>query len=288
MKRGQKNGSGKTIDRSRVFGDAYPNIAAFYERLESGQVQPAFETHQASQNEGDMAIEFTKTATYDEATDLLLNGDEDSKKRIAENGVAAILKQPQKDERVRQRVLSPCGFFPHVPNAIAGRPNSMIAERTQKVRKRVVTVAYNLAVNCNISAEDMQQAAADVVAAILKCEKSGVRVNLYAVSVTKDGGDYCAFAIKIKDSAQHLDLLKMAYPLTHPSMLRRHEFRYTETQPGLPDSFRFGYGYAESKRETVEQVLSCIGVTADSVLSYYDVHTMTHQQIMDEITGQNK
>lgn len=284
-----KRGESGTIRRSQVYGEAYPNISAFYERLEGGTTQPAFDSDSlSSQREGDFGWEFSGTKTYADATDLLINGDAESKKRVAENGVAAILKQPQKDERRRQRVLSPCGFLPHVPNYLAGRPNNMIAERVRLVRKKVVTVAYNIAVNCDVTASDMQQAAADVLSAILKCERGGVRVNLYAISISKSSNKYCAFAIKIKDSAQHIDLLKMAYPMTHPSMLRRHEFRYTETQPGLPDSFACGYGSAVSRRGDVREVLSHIGVEADAVLSYYDVTNMTHQQIMDEITGQNK
>ncbi len=52
------------------------------------------------------------------------------------------------------------------------------------------------------------------------------------------------FIVTMKEFSQNLNLLKLAFPLIHPSMLRRISFRYLETMPAMKDTnYTNGYGY---------------------------------------------
>jgi hypothetical protein len=48
--------------------------------------------------------------------------------------------------------------------------------------------------------------------------------------------------VRIKSATEKLNVSKIAFPLVHPSMLRRLFFRYIEVYPNVTKSFVFGYG----------------------------------------------
>lgn len=287
MRRGQNNGSGTTIDRSQVYGERFDSITQFEHAISTREITSAFSYDPSSQKTGDYRHEWTGTKDYDEANNLLLYGDAESKARIDDKGVASVIKQTTRTERQRMTVLSPCGFLPHVPNFLAGRPNNMLSERITLKRKKVINVCYNIVGSASVDANDLQNEAANALSAILIAERHGVRINLWAVEVTSEGGNYEVMAIKIKDSAQHIDLLKMAYPLTHPSMLRRHGFKFKETLAGLPSGFAHGYGRPEYDDNKIKQCLSYIGVDVDAILSYKKCQTMGREDMINEITQVN-
>lgn len=275
------------ITADHVYGKKFNNITEFNDYLSNGKTQPAFAKYgePSSFETGQFAESWTGTSDYSEATNLLLNGDPDAKRRIDRKGVANVAQKVNHMDKKPATYLSPCGFLPHVPNFLAGVPNNMIAERNEPQRKRVLTVCYNIAALGGVDANDMQQVASDVLSAILKIEAGGVRVNLWAVAISSKRLDYVVTAVKIKDSLQHLDLLKMAYPLTHPSMFRRHVFRFREILPGLPSGFGDGYGCTVQDIDKMEQCVKRLGIQADAVLGFYSCQNKSYEQIIDMITN---
>lgn len=280
------------IKSENVYGRKFDHITEFYDYLCAGTRQQAWvDTYTESSKDG--SYDWTGTRSYEEASDLLLHGDPDAKRRIDEKGVAKMLNKVNHMEKQRNTYLGPCGFLPHVPNFIAGRPNSMVAERMELKRKKVLTVCYNVAAPGGESASDMQQVASDVLSAILKIESGGVRVNLWAVAISssrnsKRERDYVCTAVKIKDSNQHIDLLKMAYPLTHPSMFRRHVFKFREVLPDLPSHFAPGYGCTEQDGDRMAQCVKHLGIQADAVLGFYMCRDMSYETIIEMITTPKK
>lgn len=280
------------IKSENVYGRKFDHITEFYDYLCAGtRQQPWVDTYTESSKDG--SYDWTGTRSYEEASDLLLHGDPDAKQRIDKKGVAKMMNRVNHMEKQRNTYLSPCGFLPHVPNFIAGRPNSMVAERMELKRKKVLTVCYNVAALGGESAEQMQQVASDVLSAILKIESGGVRVNLWAVAISSSRNamrerDYVCTAVKIKDSNQHIDLLKMAYPLTHPSMFRRHVFKFREVLPGLPSHFAPGYGCTEQDGDRMAQCVKHLGIQADAVLGFYMCRDMSYETIIEMITTPKK
>ena len=272
------------IAAENVYGKKFNNITEFYDYLCAGTTQSAFNKYGTPSSLEKGRISWTGTNDYEQASDLLLHGDPDAKRRIDQKGVANVAQKVNHMENKPATYLSPCGFLPHVPNFLAGVPNNMISERNEPQRKRVLTVCYNIAALGDADADEMQQVASDVLSAILKIEAGGVRVNLWAVAISSSGADNVVTAVKIKDSVQHIDLLKMAYPLTHPSMFRRHVFRFREILPGLPSKFADGYGCTVRDTDRMKQCVRHLGIQADAVLGFYSCRYRSYEDIIDMIT----
>ena len=159
--------------------------------------------------------------------------------------------------------------MPIVPKVLAGDPQNMLAIKKQSYKStKVINIIYSMSCSGSVSAVEILNNSAKLVEVICQLEKNGYRVNLY----TGDNAIFhqkaqTAFIIKIKDSGNYLDPLKIAYPLVNPSFLRRHSFKWLETfnefdargdygKPMYGDEFR---GFMKDKfRNAV-------------ILSFYDI-----------------
>lgn len=225
---------------------------------------------------------FTKTQSMNEATDLLLFGDKKLQKKIEAAGVSKSRINITRQTAKRQIYTSVVGCAPHVPNYIAGVPTNMINERRVKVRQKIVSVYYNMAVSGDVSADSIIQACANFISACMLIEAKGTRVNIYCGSISEDNGQKVGFSIKIKDSGQGFDTLKMAYPLAHPSMNRRHKFRFLEVTEGVNTRFQYGYGYC-ADTDTAKGVLKENGMRPDAVLCFDTICGLQPEQIVELI-----
>ena len=180
----------------------------------------------------------------------------------------------------RQLFSDVVGHAAHVPNYIAGVPTAMINARQTKVKEKVVTVCYNISVACGVGASRIQKTAIEVLGAVILLEASGVRVNLYVCDISESSCQTIGWCCKIKDSKQQLNVLKTAYPLCHPSMLRRHSFRWTETTKGVSSTFVNGYGRALN--ETQEMLNAC-GLRGTCSFRLFDVEGKSAEDVAQYI-----
>ena len=237
---------------------------------------------------------WSKTATYEEADELLLYGDKSLQAKIENAGVRDMRLKLSMNGQRRQLYSSVVGFAPNVPAYVAGTPNSMINVRTVKTKQRVISVLYNTSVSARVSADEIIRVAAKMISAIMLIESNGVRVNLYSGNLSQEFGSSVGNAFvsiyRIKDSGQQIDTLKMAYPLAHPSMLRRHGFRVLETTEGVPSTFTSAYGYPLKDESKALELLKMAGEkNIDVVLCYYDISKCeTPQEVAELIMNYNK
>lgn len=166
------------------------------------------------------------TASFDEAVDRIVKGDLDLAKKL-KGSEKLDIHMPSTGIK-KKMVCQVTGFMPHVPNYLAGIPNNMIFCREEKVQKKVLTVIYGCNTWAGESAKNIAQVSARVVSCIMSLERKGYRVNLYASNVANNGAYKTGFITKLKDSGQHIDVLKMAFPLLSASWNRRFGFRYRE------------------------------------------------------------
>lgn len=130
------------------------------------------------------------------------------------------------------------GFAPHVANAVIGLPRSMISKKDIAGKMRVISIAYSPNVSGGTSGQIVKKAGRNIIEAIKMIEAAGHRVALSVLLSSCSGGNTNVLKVKVKDWRDNLNLLKIAYPLAHPSMQRRHKFLWLETVPGLDE-----YGY---------------------------------------------
>jgi hypothetical protein len=278
----KKNNKGEDInDLCSVFN----SITEFAQYLDGKEETEKFKYMPASRFG---TQEFTKTENYDDAHKRLMFGDAELQKKIEEAGVRSTKMNLRKMQNRRVVYPSVVGFAPHVPNYIAGVPTSMINARTKKIRQKVINVFYDFGCAWTEKTETIIKAAAEFVSACMMIEAGGVRLNIYTgrTVMNSEGRkrQYNMLAIKIKESGQQFDTLKMVYPLIHPSMLRRHVCKYMEVTEGL-DDFHDGYGRCVINRKEADEVIKK-ATKAEVILSFDMCKYMTAEDIMKAIEKQ--
>lgn len=222
---------------------------------------------------GKSRTEFTGTESFEEAQHLLKYGDKENADKIAAT-IRKIKAQGKGTETRNKLYNSPCGFMPIVPKVLAGEPQNMLAIKKQRYNStKVINIAYNVAVDCTRTTEDLIETAAKVANVIASLEKNGYRVNLYAYSCGRDlRFNYYFLLVKIKDSGKYLDTLRIAYALVNPSFYRRHVFGYMERLKGFNLNRTYGKIVHE---DTCKERLP---INA-SYLSYYFCSGKTEEEI---------
>lgn len=232
--------------------------------------------------------EFSGTESYEAANVLLRDGDEKSAAAL-KTATAAHVKTIGEGKRTR-RYNAICGGAVNVPAALLGLPKTMI--RTEKVSykdSKVLNVCYNGGASYDISANELKDTAAALMGALMGLEKNGYRVNLYVFFGSKAsasrGYDTCNMFVRIKDSAQYLDLKKTAYPLVNPSMLRRHFLRFIEVAPGLTNKrFTIGYGAPVTDSDTIKNAANNAGLHLKKIVSFYELRWLDTAAIMSKLS----
>ena len=257
----------------------YDSVTEFKAYLDESKTQRRFKNEESLRKceWGD----WYGTKTYKEADDMLAKGAANIAQEIYD-GVA--IKTKALHHTVRKVTTSQVGFAPHVPNFIAGRPNAMIRCEKQQAKTRAITVVYNISVNAGISAQEMKQTAIKMLSAIRTLEAHGTRVNLYVCDMAYYDGysssQTTGWLLKIKSSTQHLDILKTAYPLCCPAMLRRHSFRWTEVTKGIAHS---GYGAATNR---TDKLLNACGLKNAITINYHYASELSVEALAEDILEQ--
>lgn len=254
----------------------FESIRNFYKYLDESKMQPGARDESFTGTRS-----FTGTKDYTQASDLLLFGDYDLQRKVESLGVKKLKANLNKYMNKRTFVSAVVGAAPNVPSYVSGSPNSMIAVRTHRVRQNVINVFYNCAVSCMVGADEITEAVTRLVCALIRLEASGTRVNLYCGTLGESGGQRVSFAVKIKDSGQKFDTLKMVYPMAHPSFNRRHKFRFVEVTEGVKSTWYYGYGSSETDDSKTKAFLDAHGCKVDAVFNYRTLERVSVDSIVD-------
>lgn len=268
----------KRIMRTKEIFKRYETLKAFNDYLNAGTLQPAFSERSRTADE-----RFTGTASYEDAERKMMMGDSDLQKKIEEAGVYTTRLKIQKQVQRRQTYSSVVGALPNVPAYISGAPNSMIAQRLVKTKKKVLNIGYSLTANGGVDKESIINASANIISALLCIEANGVRVNLFTLFCAKMDSHLVGLSLKVKDASRKNDTLRMSYQLAHSSFLRRQCFRWEEVTENIPECFASGYGYVPESKEQAE-FFKRNGMKLDKVLTFEDVEHMNVDDIVKTIT----
>ena len=257
----------------KVIFNKFDSVEQFSTWLQSTPQTAKGKEFDASNTISEYYTDFSGTESFEEAQNLLKCGDKVNADKIAAT-IRKIKAQGKGNETRNKLYNSPCGFMPIVPKVLAGDPQNMLAIRKERYNStKVLNVAYNVAVDCTRTTEDLIKTAAKVANVIASLEKNGYRVNLYAYSCGRDlKNNYYSLLVKIKDSGKYLDTLRIAYPLVNPSFYRRHIFGYMERLKG----FYLNSSYGKIVNE--EGCKECLPINA-SYLSYYFCSGKTEEEI---------
>ncbi len=192
--------------------------------------------------------EFTRTESFEEAIELMHNGWHEMAKKLEGKLKTSIKNIANKS--YRKSVYDVIGGNVSVPRYLQGIPTNMIYQKTITKKQPVITINKAIGYNCNVKQETIVEESIKALKIVREIEATGVRVNLNIFWQTSTYRTTTIFTVRIKNANERLNVSKMAFPLVHPSMLRRIMFRVMETSPIITDmEYDSGYGVSEGGNE---------------------------------------
>lgn len=231
----------REVMKGNKFIQTYDSINEFYSYLCKTPFNNAFRWQEHSSTEqGPRKTRWTGTESFEQATDMLRNGWEDMAKQLQKQLQSKEVKmQPVMQQRNK---LSVQGYQPVVPLYLAGVPQNMVSKKMVPVKQKVVNIVKVYNYSADISAQKIQDESIKVMQLVKKLERQGMKCNIYIALGSAAGGRQICCKVKIKSASERLNVSKLAFPLVHPSMLRRLLFRYIEVCPDVTSSYTDGYG----------------------------------------------
>lgn len=227
----------------------FDSLREFYDYICNTPFNDAFRWAKHSSVEGDEY--FTKTKDFNEAVELFKSGWSDmagklvQKLKVIESKTVPMMKPRSK--------LDVCGYQAIVPMYLQGVPNNMVNKKMVPVKQKVITLNKSIDYHGGVSTNEIIEESIKAMQIVKKLEAQGYRCNLNLVlgSTAGYGADKKQFVMKvrIKSANEKLNVSKLAFPLVHPSMLRRLFFRFMEVYPKVTKNFVHGYGMPASSGE---------------------------------------
>lgn len=183
---------------------------------------------------------FTKTETFEEATKLFKEGWSDMATKLVQK-LKVVENETQPTMKTKQ-TLGVAGYQAIVPLYLNGVPNNMVNKKMVPIKQKVITLTKSIDYSGMVSADQIVEESIKAMQIVKKLEAQGYRCNLNIALGTKEPSKRFAIKVRIKSANEKLNISKLAFPLVHPSMLRRLFFRWIEVYPEVTKDFVYGYG----------------------------------------------
>ena len=223
----------------------YDSLHEFYEYLIHTPFNDAFCWAKHSSVDGDYY--FTKTRDFSEAVELFKNGWSDMATKLVQK--LKVIESKTELMMKPRNSLSVAGYQAIVPLYLQGVPNNMMSKKMVPVKQKVITLNKSIDYNGGVSADKIIEESIKAMQIVKKLEAQGYRCNLNIVLGTTAGSKQLVVKVRIKSANEKLNVSKLAFPLVHPSMLRRLFFRFIEVYPNVTKSFVHGYGIPATSNE---------------------------------------
>lgn len=221
--------------------DQFDSLEEFYNYICSTPFNAAFRwSHHDSVDAGHHAAQWTGTETFDDAVLLLKRGWSDMAQKLV-NKLKVLDKRAQPVQK-RKPINAVAGYQPIVPLYLAGVPTSMVSHKMVPVKQKIVNLTKLFNYHAGISSEQIIEESVKVMQVVKKLEAQGYRVNVDVAFGSSCDHRTVSATIRIKSANERLNVSKLAFPLVHPSMLRRLMFRYIEVCPNVTSGYTTGYG----------------------------------------------
>lgn len=223
----------------------FDSLTDFYNYCISTPFNEVFKRSTRSSVTG--SSDFTKTQSFDEAIELFKNGWSDmankltQKLKVIENKTQPIMRP--------KNFMSVAGYQAIVPLYLQNAPNNMVNKKMVPAKQKVITLNKSIDYRGSVEAEQIIDESVKAMQVVKKLEAQGLRVNLNIVLGSKADSKQFIIKVRIKSANEKLNVSKLAFPLVHPSMLRRLFFRFIEVYPKVTKGFRYGYGAPASSSD---------------------------------------
>lgn len=171
--------------------------------------------------------------SWDEAYKLLLEGWDKPVRSIEMNFDHNLMKVREKARR--KTFSSVAGFAPIPAHAVMNLPNSMLDQKMESRKTKVLDFLIMIDRACSHSAQEIEERMSKQLAGIAALERDygyrcRISVSFAAFSGYPRGGKANACCVlKVKDESQPFDIKRLAFPIAHAAMLRALMFRWERT-----------------------------------------------------------
>ena len=196
---------------------------------------------------GSWSTKLTKTENFEEATQLFKNGWSDMASKLVQR--LKVIESKTEPTMKPRNQLNVCGYQAVVPLYLQGVPNNMIDKKMVPIKQKVITLNKSIDYNGGTSSDTIVEESIKAMQIVKKLEAQGYRCNLNIVLGTSKGACNFYIKVRIKSANEKMNISKLAFPLVHPSMLRRLFFRFIEVYPKITPNFVGGYGMPASSYE---------------------------------------
>ena len=147
--------------------EIFPSMKSFLKTNRERKLNAVFEkissiTQDINRNDEDHLGKFTGTKNYKEAEALALKGWVPSNEKNNN-----IFKANSKSKKMVRRIMTgTVGYAPHVPNAIAGRPDSMIYQKIIIEQQPSINIFVNFKASAKFTKEHIEQTAINIFSAL--------------------------------------------------------------------------------------------------------------------------
>lgn len=266
------------VGKANCYTEWHPSIPAMLETFRRRKHNKSFEGRNSSHggNRG-----FTGTDSYAEAERLCLCGCPELLESLDSALESVMYEYNMSKKSLLQNTV--VGYCPNVPNALMNLPNSMFLRELARTESKTLHIVFCNSVSCGESTENMTRAGVQLLAAIniLELKNYSIRLDIcfdgaHDVEYNDEVGEYACNLIKIKDFGEPLDLLKLSFPIAHPSMARRIGFAALETMPTIKAYYR-AYGRPMS----IEEYKECLNLHKDIIV--LDVRSLKYNTIQETL-----
>lgn len=220
----------------------FGSLKEFYDYISTTPTNNFFDGTRslASKGRSKYDIGFTQTKSYQEAVNLLKDGWSDMAAKLVQKlKVAESKMQPSMKQRI---INSVAGYQAIVPLYLNGVPTNMVNKKMTPIKQKVITIDKSINYSCAITSEQIMEESIKAMQIIKKLESQGYRCNLNVVLGVFKNNRRIMAKVRVKSANEKLNVSKLAFPLVHPSMLRRLFFRFIEVYPRITNGFVWGYG----------------------------------------------
>lgn len=217
---------------------SYNSLSDFYQYICDTPFNAAFRWEKHDSVNSDYY--FTQTNSFEEATELFKNGWSDMSQKLTQK-----LKVKESETAVmtkRRNVYDVVGYQCSVPRYLQGVPTSMVRTVNQPVKQKVITLVKSIDYNGGTETSEIVEESIKALQIVKKLEAQGYKINLDIILGTAKKSYSFMVRVRIKSANERLNISKLAFPLVHPSMLRRLMFRWIEVYPKITKDFVGGYG----------------------------------------------
>ena len=184
--------------------------------------------------------EFTGTDSYEQAVEMFKNGWQSKAEELTKK--LKVIQNQVIDAQVQKVIFDIVGFQASVPRYLQGIPTNMVNKKLVPIKQKIVTINKDISYNCGVTTEQIVEASIQTLQLVKRIEAQGIRVNLNLIWGVKASGSNEIVKIRLKSANERVNISKLAFPLVHPSMLRRLCFRYLEVAPTITHGYLYGYG----------------------------------------------